>query len=147
MKKGTSENTMTEKEQDISRPHGEDQIIKMDILGMIHAAEHPCDIIYHIARYLEKKSCEDGYADQIRDNMRSIYGLALGEKKLLTDELNDVEQRLVRIQHSYDTGNFSDEEKKRIEYAVILHKKNIDRLKMLIHQAEVEHTSMVFEKK
>ena len=119
----------------------------MDILGMIHSAENPFDIIYHIARYLEKKSSEAGYADQVRDNMRAVYGLAMGDSKLLTDELKDVEARLARIQHSYDTGEFSPEEKKRIEYAVILHKKNIERLKLLIHQAEVEHTSLSFEKK
>ena len=36
---------MKEKEQDVSLPHGEDQIIKMDILGMIHRAESPFEII------------------------------------------------------------------------------------------------------
>ncbi|MCR5559094.1 MAG: hypothetical protein K6F62_01880 [Schwartzia sp.] len=138
---------MSEKEQDFTEPHGEDQIIKMDILGMIHSAENPFDIIYHVARYLEKKTQENGYADQIRDNIRSVYGLAMGETKLLTDELHDVEQRLERIRHSYDTGEFTSEEKKRIEYAVKLHEKNIERLKLLIHQAEIDNTSMTFEKK
>ena len=138
---------MSEKEQDFTSPHGEDQIIKMDILGMIHGAENPFDIIYHIARYLEKKTGENGYANQVRDNIRSVYGLAMGESKLLTDELRDVEQRLERIRHSYDTGEFSSEEKKRIEYAIILHEKNIERLKQLIHQAEIDKTSLTFEKK
>lgn len=137
---------MSEKEQDFTSPHGEDQIIKMDILGMVHSAENPFDIIYHIARYLEKKTGENGYADQVRDNIRSVYGLAMGESKLLTDELRDVEHRLERIRHSYDTGEFSSEEKKRIEYAIILHEKNIERLKQLIHQAEIDHTSLTFEK-
>ena len=77
-------------EADISAPHGVQQNIKMDLLGMIHSAENPFDIIYEVAKYLEKASAEDGYADIIRDNIRSVYGLALGEKKLLQDELNDV---------------------------------------------------------
>ena len=47
-----------------------------------------------------------------------------------------------RIKEAYDTGDFTEEEKKRIEFAVILHRKNAQRLKELIHKAEVEGTSM-----
>ena len=78
----------------------------------------------------------------VRENLRAVYGLALGEKKLLSDELQDVIARGKRIKEAYDTGDFTEEEKKRIEFAVILHRKNAQRLKDLIHKAEVEGTSM-----
>ena len=133
-------------ETDVSRPHGLQQNIKMELMGMIHSAENPFDIIYEVAQYLEKASAEDGYADIIRDNIRSVYGLALGEKKLLQDELNDVIARGKRIKASYDTGDFTEEEKKRIEFALILHRKNAERLQEMIHKAEIDGTSLYLEK-
>ena len=133
-------------EEDIGAPHGVQQNIKMDLLGMIHSAENPFDIIYEVAKYQEKASAEDGYADIIRDNIRSVYGLALGEKKLLQDELNDVIARGKRIKASYDTGDFTEEEKKRIEFALILHRKNAERLQEMIHKAEIDGTSLYLEK-
>lgn len=136
---------MGEKEWDVTRPHGREQSIKMDIMGMIHSAENPFDIIYHVAKYLEKESSEDGYAKAVRDNMRSVYGLALLDKKLMADELRDVEERLGRIRRAYDSGAFTEEEKKRIHYAITLHEANIQRLKDRIHEAEVNGTSLYLE--
>lgn len=136
---------MGEKQQDVTVPHGREQSIKMDIMGMIHSAENPFDIIYHVAKYLEKESSEDGYAQAVRDNMRAVYGLALLDKKLMSDELKDVEARLVRIRHAYDSGDFTEEERKRIRYAITLHEANIQRLKDRIHEAEVNGTSLYLE--
>ena len=137
---------MGEKKPDVTRPHGREQSIKMDIMGMIHSAENPFDIIYHVAKYLEKESAEDGYAAQVRANMRAVYGLALLDEKLMRDELGDVEERLGRIRHAYDTGDFTEEEKKRIKYAITLHETNIQRLKDRIHEAEINGTSLYLEK-
>ena len=137
---------MGEKQPDVTRPHGREQSIKMDIMGMIHSAENPFDIIYHVAKYLEKESAEDGYAAQVRANMRAVYGLALLDEKLMRDELGDVEERLGRIRQAYDTGDFTEEEKKRIKYAITLHETNIQRLKDRIHEAEINGTSLYREK-
>lgn len=137
---------MGEKQPDVTRPHGREQSIKMDIMGMIHSAENPFDIIYHVAKYLEKESAEDGYAAQVRANMRAVYGLALLDEKLMRDELGDVEERLGRIRNAYDTGDFTEEEKKRIKYAITLHETNIQRLKDRIHEAEINGTSLYLEK-
>lgn len=137
---------MGEKQTDVTRPHGREQSIKMDIMGMIHSAENPFDIIYHVAKYLEKESAEDGYAAQVRANMRAVYGLALLDEKLMRDELGDVEERLGRIRNAYDTGDFTEEEKKRIKYAITLHETNIQRLKDRIHEAEINGTSLYLEK-
>jgi hypothetical protein len=125
---------------DVSVPHGVDQNIKMDILGMIHLAQNPFEIIYHIAKYLEETSSEAGYADIVKDNIQSVYGLALGNKTLLQDELQEVIERGKRIKEAYDTGDFSDEEKKRIEFAVVLHRKHAEHLKAQIHMKEIEKT-------
>ena len=96
--------------------------IKMKMLGMINSAESPYDIIYEIAKELEAVTHETGYAHEVRQGLRSVYGLAMHDKKLLADELADVEERLARI-----------------EFAIVLHKKNIERLKGLIQHAEAFH--------
>ena len=120
--------------------------IKMKMLGMINSAASPYDIIYEIAKELEAVTHEAGYAQAVRQGLRSVYGLAMHDRKLLADELADVEERLKRIEESHETGDFTDEEKTRIEFAIVLHKKNIERLKGLIQHAEAFHEEPYIEK-
>lgn len=131
---------------DVSVPHGVEQNIKMEILAMIHSGESPYLIIDHVARYLEEASAEPGYANHIRENMRAVYGCALLQKKLLTDELADVEERLKKIEKAQAEGDFTDEEKTRIGFAIGLHQKNIQRLKGLIELSEQDGTDPYIEK-
>lgn len=120
--------------------------IKMKILGMINGADNPYDIIYEIAKELESVTHEDGYAYEVRQGLRTVYGLAMHDKKLLADELADVEERLKRIEKSHEKGDFTEEERTRIEFAIVLHKKNIERLKGLIQHAEAFHEDPYIEK-
>ncbi|MBQ9365003.1 MAG: hypothetical protein IJT82_04415 [Schwartzia sp.] len=136
---------MKKTEQDVSLPHGVEQNIKTDLLGMIHSAENPFDIICRVAEYLEEASHEDGYAEQVKANLRSIYGVCLLDEKLLTDELHDVEERLKKIQDSYENGEFTEEERTRIRFAIDEHKRNIERLKLRIQLATVNKTSMMMK--
>ncbi|MDO4203912.1 MAG: hypothetical protein Q4D07_05430 [Selenomonadaceae bacterium] len=131
---------------DVSVPHGVEQNIKMEILAMIHSGESPYLIIDHVARYLEEASAEPGYANHIRENMRAVYGCALLQKRLLTDELADVEERLKKIEKAQAEGDFTDEEKTRIGFAIGLHQKNIQRLKGLIDLSEQDGTDPYIEK-
>ena len=130
----------------VSIDYSANENLKMKLLGMIHSAENPFDIIMEVARALEESTHERGYADKIRDNLRTVYGLLLHDKKLLTDELHDVEERLARIEASAKREGFSEEEYTRMNFAIVLHKKNIERLKGLIHHAEVYHEDLYIEK-
>ena len=138
---------MAEKERDFALPHNEDQILKMDILGMIHSAENPFDIIYHVANYLEKKSQEEGYAKHVLENIRTVYGVVLGEKKLLTDELRDVEARKERIEEACGKLELTEEERIRAGFAVDRHKKNIERLRERIRELKANGESLYFERR
>lgn len=120
--------------------------IKMKMLGMINGADNPYDIIYEIAKELESVTHEDGYAYEVRQGLRTVYGLAMHDKKLLADELADVEERLKRIEKSHEKGDFTEAERTRIEFAIVLHKKNIERLKGLIQHAEAFHEDPYIEK-
>ena len=54
----------------------------------------------------------------------------------MEDELRDVEERLGRIRLAYEKPEFTEEEKKRIRFAIDLHEKNIVRLKECIMRAK-----------
>lgn len=130
----------------VTQPHGKEQQIKMEILSMIHSGENPFDIIYHVAKYLEAVSGEPGYAKYVEDQIRSIYGLALAHIKPMQDELQEVEARLQRIEKSYENPAFTEEEHIRIGFAINHHKKNIERLKIMIQKAKADHEDMTFQK-
>lgn len=140
---------MTEEKEptdDVSRPHGREQQIKMEILNMIYHAEDPFDIICHVARQLEEASGEPGYAGYVEEQLRAVYGFALQHRKLLTDELKDVEKRLEIIEERNRTGDFTEEEHTRIGFAIDRHKKNIERLKLLIQKAEADGAPLYFDR-
>ena len=138
---------MSDKKKPIEKPDTDDHVIKMDILGMIHSAESPFEIIYHVANYLEKKSSEEGYAKTVLENMRTVYGVVLGEQKLLTDELHDVEARLAHIEDVCKNTELTEEEETRAGFAIDQHKKNVARLKDRIHELEANGDSLYFVKK
>ena len=71
---------------------------------------------------------------------------ALQEEKLLTDELDDVTARLHRIEKAYESDEFTEEEHIRIGFAIDRHKKNIERLKVLIQRAKADHATLKFRK-
>ena len=130
----------------ISRPHGREQQMKMEILNMIHGGENPFDIICHVAKRLEQDSGEPGYAKYVEEQLRAVYGFALQHKKLLRDELRDVEERLKVIEERQNIGDFTEEELTRIGFAIDRHKKNIERLKILIQKAEADGKPLFFDK-
>ena len=119
----------------VRQPHGKEQQVKMEIVSMIHGGESPYDIIHHVAQWLEKASGEPGYAQYVEDAMRAVYGCALMHVRPMEDELRDVKARLVRICAAHEKPEFTEEEKKRIGFAIDLHKKNIARLKECIERA------------
>ena len=64
----------------------------------------------------------------------------------MKNELQEVEERLKRIEKSYENPEFTEEEHIRIGFAINQHKKNIKRLKIMIQKAEADHTDMNLHK-
>ena len=118
-------------QQLIDMAHGMQEEIKMKLLEQIQQGTDPFEIIYTVAEYLEKVSAERGYARHIIDNIHTIYGIALGTKKPLSDEIRDLEARKEKIQASLDSGNFSAEENDRMNFAIKAHERKIQQLNEL----------------
>lgn len=116
----------------IQTPHGVQESIKMDLLEWIQEARDPYEIIYGVARYLEKASAERGYAQHIIDNIRTIYGTALREPKPLADEIQAISARKERIQNyltaTAKDDTVSEEERARLNFAVKAHERKIQQL-------------------
>lgn len=127
---------MPEEQNPAAQAHGREQQVKMEIVSMIHGGESPYDVIHHVAQWLEQVSGEPGYAQYVEDAMRAVYGCALQHVRPMEDELRDVEERLGRIRIAYGSPEFTEEEKKRIRFAIDLHEKNIARLKECIARAK-----------
>lgn len=130
----------------VTMPHGREELIKMEIVGMIHGGESPYDVISHVAKWLEKESGENGYAKYVDEQIRSVYGFALQHVKPMEDELHDVKERLKRIQVAFNNPDFTEEEHIRIGFAVDRHKKNIKRLEEMIIRAKADHKELIMEK-
>lgn len=139
------DNATANSEATVLQPHGQEQQVKMEILDMIHGGKDPFAIIYHVAKWLEKVSDEPGYAQYVEDQIKAVYGLALQHVRPMQEELAEVEARLERIKKAYASDDFTEEEHLRIGFAIEHHEKDIARLKRLIHEAEVNHTSQSIE--
>lgn len=119
-------------QQLIDMAHGMQEEIKMKLLDMIQQAASPFDIIYEVAHYLEDVSAERGYAQHIIDNIHTIYGIALEERKPLEDEIKDITARAEKIQQAIESGSYSEEENARLDFALKAHQRKINQLKEML---------------
>ena len=108
-----------------------DQNIRVKLADLINLGKNPLEIILELAKMLGKNSGEDSYYQNIREQIFSVYGLALNEKFILEKELEEVEGRLKKISAAHENPEFTEEEKKRMEYAIERHKSEIELLKKL----------------
>lgn len=113
----------------IDKAHGKEQNVKMALVAMLQQGLNPFDIICHIAEFLEDQSAERGYAQHVRDNIRTIYGIGLGDEKLLSDEIADVEARIARISVQKAKDGYTDEQKARMDFAIKAHERMVELLK------------------
>lgn len=125
-------------EELINTPHGVQENIKMDLLGLIQEGTDPYHILYTVAEYLETASAERGYAQHIIDNIRTIYGVALEQKQPLTDEIAAIDARREKIaaflKSVADDADFSEDERQRLTFALKAHERKIARLKKILHK-------------
>ena len=113
----------------IAKEHGKEQNIKMELVAMIQEAANPFHIIQHLAEYLEDVSAERGYAQHVLKNLRTIYGIALGDKQLLEDELSDIQTRIEKLKTAKADDGYTDEQKARMEFAIKAHERMAEKLK------------------
>ena len=110
---------------------GAAQELRIKLTDSINAGKPLLKIILELAKELGELSGEDSYYRTTREQILSVYGLALGDKFILDDELAEVKARLEKISAAYQNPEFSEEEHIRIGYALERHKAEIERLERL----------------
>ena len=116
--------------------HGSEQNIRIKLLDMINLGENPLKIILELSKMLGEHSGETSYYRNISEQILSVYGFALEDKFILQKELAEVEARLQKILAAYENPDFTEEEHKRMSYAIERHKSEIERLKNLSTKSE-----------
>lgn len=111
--------------------YGAEQNLRAELADMINAGKNPIEIILELAKKLGEISGENSYYRNIYEQVLAIYGFALNDRFILEKELEEVETRLKKIEAAQKNPNFSEEEKKRMGYAIERHKSEIERLKNL----------------
>lgn len=110
---------------------GAAQELRTNLTNSILAGKDPLKIILELAEAFGEISGEDTYYEITREQILSIYGLALGNKFILDDEIAEVRARLEKISAAYENPAFTEEEHIRIGYALDAHKREIERLEKL----------------
>lgn len=130
--------TEEEKQAIITQPHGREEAIKMQLLGMVQEAADPFDIIYAMAEYLETASGERGYAQHLMGSIRTIYGQGIGVKKPMEDDIVILEAQrqkiLAYLEATAEDDTVSEDERARLTFAEKAHERKIAKLQELIKQ-------------
>ena len=111
--------------------YGTDQNIRVKLLDLINLGKNPLEIILELAKFLGEISGEETYYQNIYEQIFSVYGLAFHDKFILEKELEEVEDRLKKISEAYENPEFTEEEHKRMIFAIERHKSEIERLKKM----------------
>lgn len=111
--------------------YGAAQNLRIKILDSINAGKNPLEIILDISKTLGEVTGEETFYREIYEQILAVYGLALGDKFVLEKELQEVSARLEKIEAAYKNPDFTEEEHKRMSYAIERHKQELDRLKNL----------------
>jgi len=111
--------------------YGAVQDVKIKIVDMINAGKNATEILLEVAKMLGELSGEETFYREVHEQLLAVQGLALNENFILQTELEEVSARLEKIQAAEKSSDFTDEEKKRMGYAIERHKAEIERLKKL----------------
>ena len=111
--------------------YGAAQEIKVKIMDMINAGKNSTEILLEVSKMLGEISGEESFYREVYEQILAVQGLALDDKFILKTELEEVSARLEKIQAAEKNPDFTEEEHKRMGYAIERHKAEIERLKKL----------------
>ena len=109
--------------------YGAAQEIKIKIIDMINAGKNSTEILLEVSKMLGEISGEETFYREVHEQLLAVQGFALEEKFILEKELEEVTARLKKIEAAEKNPDFTEEERKRMGYAIERHKAEIERLK------------------
>ncbi|MBR6013678.1 MAG: hypothetical protein IK062_07845 [Selenomonadaceae bacterium] len=115
----------------MSENYGTNQNLRASLLDWVNLGKNPTEIILKTAKLLSEISGEESYYQNIYEQIFAVYGLALDDKFILEKELKEVEERLKKISAACENPEFTEDERKRMIFAIERHKAEIERLKKM----------------
>lgn len=112
--------------------YGTLQEVKIKIMDMVNAGKNPLEILLEIAKMLGEITGEESFGREIYQQVLAVYGFSLDEKIILEKEIEEVSERLKKIESAQKNPDFNEEEKIRMGYAIERHMAEIERLKKLL---------------
>ena len=116
---------------------GKLQTLRQKIRDDIKLAKNPCEILLSVAKEIGTITGEENFYPEIREEIISVYGHVLNDEKVLEIELQEISARREKIQDALNNGDFSEDEKLRIQSALNRHDAEIERLNSILVGREI----------
>lgn len=102
--------------------------LRADILKGARAGVDATTLFLSAVKCISLMTGDTVFSSQIEDDMRAIYGEGLLEPVPLQRQLQEVEERLGKLQHSLTREGISPHDRQRIQNAVQAHQKKREEL-------------------
>ncbi|MBQ6976008.1 MAG: hypothetical protein IJS81_00275 [Selenomonadaceae bacterium] len=116
---------------------GKLQTLRQKIRDDIKLAKNPCEILLSVAKEIGTITGEENFYPEIREEIISVYGHVFNDEKVLEIELQEISARREKIQDALNNGDFSEDEKLRIQSALNRHDAEIERLNSILVGREI----------
>lgn len=119
-------------------PNGQEANLKIEIMHLITEGKDPFEIINACVDFIARVTNEKNFAEVAKVNIRSIYGIGLGEPVLLQKELDDVLEREKKLKTALENYEIAEEDKKRIDFALNQHRKYAEQIEQRMKEIQEE---------
>ena len=116
---------------------GKLQTLRQKIRDDIKIAKNPYKILLSVAKEIGNITGEENFYPEIREEIISVYGHVFNDEKVLEIELQEISARREKIQDALNNGDFSEDEKLRIQSALNRHDAEIERLNSILVGREI----------
>ena len=116
---------------------GKLQTLRQKIRDDIKLAKNPCEILLSVAKEIGTITGEENFYPESREEIISVYGHVFNDEKVLEIELQEISARREKIQDALNNGDFSEDEKLRIQSALNRHDAEIERLNSILVGREI----------
>lgn len=104
------------------------QKLREKIRDEVTLGNNPYQILIDVAEEISNITGEDNFGIEIREKISSLYAYALNEPQAIQIELADVKTRREKIKSAYEVGDFDEDTKRRIKFALDRHDAEIKTL-------------------
>ncbi len=111
--------------------YGAAENLRTKMSDSIDAGKNPFEILLELAKMLGEISGEKSFYQTTHEKINAVYGLALNDDFVLEKEIAEVAARLKKIEAAYENPDFTEDERKRIGFALARHKKELERLNLM----------------